>query len=502
MNSQLRHFLSRRRTHRNLPPIDENSIQLSDGEEYPNEYDDREEIHTEDERNAPFLVRRKIGNRHLTNIYSSLPPDNTEAYDPEADDAMKLFIMSRRKRLARRLLRRKCRSINLCLALNKYKLVIKEGIFANFRDLSMIDVERIQRIGQDSVNGFVLRLPFVANHRKNTAYAILKSIRKPDADNLWYEYVVGTFFINPLLPVFPCFCETYDLYRYKGNAAFGTTFLFAQDPANHPKPDLPNLLELSSHYINYTNACIDEHHHCVMLQYFENVTDLLSLFYYYRDHPEETNYFLGNTCLYQIYFVLAELQEIFNHNDLHLGNVLLYEPYKGQNKYILMRYVRGNRMVTFKTKYIAKIIDYGQAYFYRDVNMNTNVLLNQVCTMKPDCHTLCSKDLPPHFRTKSRTRDLKAGFFLKHCTITEEFMYPNGFDDVNNLDGTYIPGLVKSVSDWVKNFETVLANDHAKNYERFKQEPLFHNWQHAATMTIFEKDRVTGNFHHFLFQEH
>jgi hypothetical protein len=72
--------------------------------------------------------------------------------------------------------------------------------------------------------------------------------------------------------------------------------------------------------------------------------------------------------LYQVYMPLAIMRDWFTHYDLHTGNVLLYEPVKG--KYIEYHYhlepdKDGNKkIISFKSRYIAKIIDYGRCYFY------------------------------------------------------------------------------------------------------------------------------------------
>jgi hypothetical protein len=67
--------------------------------------------------------------------------------------------------------------------------------------------------------------------------------------------------------------------------------------------------------------------------------------------------------LFQIYSVLYTLRNEFTHYDLHTGNVIFYKIPDG--KYVTMVYhlPNGEGSVTFRTKYIAKIIDYGRCYF-------------------------------------------------------------------------------------------------------------------------------------------
>jgi hypothetical protein len=81
--------------------------------------------------------------------------------------------------------------------------------------------------------------------------------------------------------------------------------------------------------------------------------------------------------LYQIYMPLMCLQNEFTHYDLHIDNVLIYEPVIG--KYIQYHYFVDGIEITFKSKYIAKIIDYGRCYFYdTDIN-NSLVIHNKIC---------------------------------------------------------------------------------------------------------------------------
>jgi hypothetical protein len=63
----------------------------------------------------------------------------------------------------------------------------------------------------------------------------------------------------------------------------------------------------------------------------------------------------------------------FTHYDLHEENILLYTM--PQDKYVEMNYM--DTGVTFKTKYIVKIIDYGRS-FYRGNTVFFNIL-NKVC---------------------------------------------------------------------------------------------------------------------------
>ena len=82
--------------------------------------------------------------------------------------------------------------------------------FNNFDFALSITNER-QLIGSRSSNGFIIEIPFVKDDYK--LYSILKSAKKANADNLYYEAFVGIF-INKKNDIYPCFLETYGSYYW------------------------------------------------------------------------------------------------------------------------------------------------------------------------------------------------------------------------------------------------------------------------------------------------
>ena len=59
-------------------------------------------------------------------------------------------------------------------------------------------------------NGFVFRVQF--KKEDIILNAILKSPIETESDNLYYEYLVGTNYVNKASTIFPCFVETYDYF--------------------------------------------------------------------------------------------------------------------------------------------------------------------------------------------------------------------------------------------------------------------------------------------------
>jgi hypothetical protein len=103
------------------------------------------------------------------------------------------------------------------------------------------------------------------------------------------------------------------------------------------------------------------------------------------------------------------VKDTFTHYDLHLENLYLYEPVAG--KYIQYHYhISERKIVTFKSRYMLKIIDYGRSYF-NDIESGVNsrdIYDEELCQNATDCTSPetgeCGssvgfgwlKNLPPH----------------------------------------------------------------------------------------------------------
>lgn len=276
------------------------------------------------------------------------------------------------------------------------------------------------------------------------AYTILKSAGSKDSDNLLYEYMVGQY-VNKQCLRFPCFVETYDWLRYKGTQSCKT---LKQDPNKklnlvfeNSKEALKDYSEsnigMGSHctdnkeekpYIKrecseiellLSLSCIHSQFLAIMIQYSKGVVlmDMLK------------NYdFINNeliTVLYQIYMPLSSIFNEFTHYDLHIRNVLVYEPAKGyyfDYKYIL----DDGSVVEFKSRYIAKIIDYGRAFFNDPTNEgvtgSSKSIQETICNNVIRCDgaksTFCGENHGYHFEDvkeyKSSERNISHDLLLLH----------------------------------------------------------------------------------------
>jgi len=264
-----------------------------------------------------------------------------------------------------------CADAGVCLALGNLTTEIKRH-FQGFTTFAYV-VPPIKRIGEDSNNGFINQIEYV--HRGYKSYAILKSAKTAEADNLLYEYVVGQY-INKQNKLFPCFLETYGHYQYVDD----NTWTELQNPITTDVNILTQGLE-QKHTIDYNNACRESQKLAILIQYLKNIK---SLYAFSREPFFIQDELMG--ALFQLYYPLARLKDTFTHYDLHLENVYIYQPVAG--KYIQYHYyISGTRAVRFKSSYLLKIIDYGRSFFRDDTGTNAKQIYEEeLCQDAMDCN--------------------------------------------------------------------------------------------------------------------
>lgn len=269
-----------------------------------------------------------------------------------------------------------CSDAGVCIAFGKEIDTIKTffGGFVNFNYLK----SPINRMGKVSNNGFVSVLQY--ERAGYSANAILKSSAKPDADNLFYEYLVGMY-INKQCIRFPCFVETYGVFQYVSESAY----LRMKDNAAHGVSAVKSGLAPMKPG-RFDEACRGPQFCSVLVQHIKHAPSL-------ADKCHDAEFVIHDLLyvLFQIYMPLAQLKDEFTHYDLHLENVLVYEPVK--DNYIEYHYhMSADQTVSFKSFYIAKIIDYGRSFF--DDRENSGVtgsakrIYQKVCS-ELDCVPAC-----------------------------------------------------------------------------------------------------------------
>jgi len=272
-----------------------------------------------------------------------------------------------------------CNDSGACIAFGKESLKIID-FFLGFTNFTYL--ESVRRIGTASSNGFINELKYT--RLGYDSHAVLKSNQGPNNDNLVYEYMVGQF-INKMCLLFPCFVETYGLFKYNDDAAW----THVRDTVNLRKNVLGGLVQLQPSIkldawqtFNWGDACQSSKYYSILIQHIKGARTLKSMLNDFTFITWDLLY-----VFYQVYMPLATIGNKYTHYDLHADNVQIYEPVRG--KYIQYHYhVAGGKVISFKSPYVAKIIDYGRSYFHNSVTDNSKRFHSHIC-MLGNCRPKC-----------------------------------------------------------------------------------------------------------------
>ena len=335
----------------------------------------------------------------------------------------------------------------LCLAFGTFSQEIK-SYFAGFNNFKYATAVRL--IGKKSENGFVNEIEYEreglhTDSRRDPSeadtsetdtyksYAILKSTKNLLADNLMYEYRVGQY-INTFNRVYPCFLETYGLLKYKTDQDWEK--LASDNVETDPHERVEFLKGLAIQPLDYSAACTESRNLAILIQHFNN-------FYALNDIVSDQDFFQKELMyvLFQLYIPLAQMKYTFTHYDLHLNNLYVYEPAPG--KYIQYHYylVPGMPPVSFKSKYMLKIIDYGSSYF-KDEDEDSQTLIDKICKIPTKCDNDdgCGQNVGSNKHiNKNQSIDLKALFAIKNALKYDTKLLPQQLhiilDKVNDYTG-------------------------------------------------------------------
>ena len=246
------------------------------------------------------------------------------------------------------------------------------------------DIREIVPIGSISDNGFVNKIKYSNNVTAILKSSQLKSSQEAAADNLYYEWFVGCSFINRLGSTFPCFCKTYSLCDYLNPVPHVQLQRRISMPGSILQRDVNFINACDITDANTIKSCTSPSLFGILMQDIPHAES----FYNFARHPEQqTEYGLNVIMvqlLLQIYIPLGLLADQFTHYDLHEENVLIYTL--PDNKYATLIYTIPTirQTITMKTRYIAKIIDYGRCFFNNGVvssaNFYGNIHHNVFCT--------------------------------------------------------------------------------------------------------------------------
>ena len=220
----------------------------------------------------------------------------------------------------------------------------------------------VKMLPSNSANGRIAIIMYA--REKYNAAAMLKLTKKADTDSPYYEFTVGRFVNEHLINAFPCFTETYGLleldkatYHTLMKPRGGAVDLGVIRPPLFCDSNAP-LAQLTSDRDLIRRACAAAPNLGLIAQFFDNTWSMNDLA---KQNPKLAAQD-ALLVLFQIYGPLGAIHNQYTHYDLHGGNVLLVPAPHGTC--IQMHYhMPDGTSITFKTKYITKIIDYGRCFF-------------------------------------------------------------------------------------------------------------------------------------------
>jgi hypothetical protein len=262
-------------------------------------------------------------------------------------------------------------------------LLFTETFFAGSLDLSNYSQE-IDRIGINSANGFIRKL----NYKDNSLSmdVVLKSAANAQADNLYYEYLAGQC-INEFSKFYPFFSRTFGIGKYKSNQTYNALKSIAsKNLLSAPVHNFIEPMNLSDFETTISESCQNSLYMTIFTQFIPIDG---SLWNYFTSFTRNSVFRQGYqnqltkhiAILFMVYGSLHKLSDFFTHYDLHMDNIALYAIPNAQ--YIDVEAKTENGVISFKTKYIPIIIDYGRSYF--NCSAIESHLVNSPTVMKSVC---------------------------------------------------------------------------------------------------------------------
>ena len=418
-----------------------------------------------------------------------------------------------------RMLHLACKDPTYCLAFGSYIDIIKT-FFNHFRNWDYVNPSKLTGIGHDSSNGFIIEVPF--EREGYTSYAALKCSRSNMSDNLFYEYFVGTRFVNLFLKKIPNLVETYDYYEFKTNEDYEAVVQAMDTPNGLEQVGLKDRIKLidikwkNANLENlFGNSCLKNKRCCVLLQHFDNFTSMSNM---YKYNLKNIAYEYANI-FYQVYFTLVYMASSmrmphasYTHYDLHPKNVFLYKPFEGK-KCIQITYHRtGKRPITFKSEYIVKIIDYGRSYFYLYDSRDSKSIIENIICKSADCEPECGKYNGYNMLNKPLTSSnvSRDWIFTKRPNISHDLRFAKYYEEL--LKKLYTISHITYLGDYgtpedkrhlKSDGKTVVSNIYDMYNALDKVLPRFNElynhkkydntWTVVATMEIYDND-LSSNY--------
>jgi len=300
-------------------------------------------------------------------------------------------------------------------------------------------------------NGIVTEL--IYDRQEYRASAILKTDKTRGADNLYFEGYNGMKYINKLAKQFPCWLETYGVYKFKpAYAAELKNSLYHNDLGNPGEKLALGLEPIQTQHLDIntlSDSCFNNSNAALLIQYINQPLSFNQWINYNKSEQYCINIELP-IILFQIYSVLSALSltGAFTHYDLHGDNILLYKIPNEQ--YITLRYINTiiGIPIELKTQYIVKIIDYGRAFCPNNQQIYDLLCQAPLCNApinvsndKGDSEVIndtCGYETGyPFFSNKHDTEeDLRKQFYIScnHINTAHDLLFAKRIVEIPNIE--------------------------------------------------------------------
>ena len=276
---------------------------------------------------------------------------------------IKKFMVKNKTKLTALFLNSICQDSGVCMAFGKETDKIKSF----FNNYITFDYAINQKEIASGANGTVVEIEY--ERLKYKSFAILKKSQQVRSDNLFYEYLVGQF-INSKYKKLPCLLQTYGVFFTPSGLIDNLNTLEYLDTST-----MPNMLA------GLRQSCLTPTKTLLLIEHIKGSQTL-------KEQIKSEEFIDCDLIhsLFQIFFTLNVLKDVFTHYDLHCNNILTYIPI--QNKYIQYHFHLQNETVTFKSPYLIKIIDYGRCHFDDQAGMNSEKIYKLTTTAGVNCGML------------------------------------------------------------------------------------------------------------------
>jgi hypothetical protein len=331
-------------------------------------------------------------------------------------------------------------------------------LFGDFKDFQWVTGARsVSNIDIHEDRGTTVVFSFRMQNESKQAFILFKMVKTyyidennvkkvtDYVDSFLYEYKVGMF-LNIVGMQFPCFAETYHLYRfqneiYQSEMMKCYDFLFSGRKTfdyssfiHQYKPILDDPAKLVPFSKSQQeNFCFDGSLCALTLEYFPEAPTI-DRYIKNLDIWQLHGFFKTDLvlCLLQVYGPLCALKDKFTHYDLHSGNVLMTNLIPQQNiESITFHYHYDDYTITFQSPHLVKIIDYGRCFYYQSESNNSAAFfdsLSEDCKKKRSFDTLLRDSVfNVDSRVYSPTRDLVLALYMYTLAKNFEESYPGEF---------------------------------------------------------------------------